>query len=96
MISIKIKSVLNIKKILGASEVTLDIPDGSTLEEVIFIMVNNWGEDLSSQLFNPADKKILPYIRIMINGRDIAFLNRLKTEIHAGDQILLLPPAGGG
>ena len=96
MISVTIKTILDIKKILGASEVTLSVPEGSTLEELLAIMVNRWGEELSSRLLNPANKEILSYIRIMINGRDIAFLNRLKTKIHAGDQILILPPAGGG
>ena len=96
MISIKIKTILDLKQILGASEVTLSISEGSTLEELLLIMVDKWGEDLSSRLFDSSSKQILPYIRIMINGRDIAFLNRLKTEIQDNDQVLILPPAGGG
>jgi molybdopterin converting factor small subunit len=32
----------------------------------------------------------------MVNGQDIAFLNRLETVLKEGDEILILPPVGGG
>jgi molybdopterin converting factor small subunit len=32
----------------------------------------------------------------MVNGRDIAFLHRLKTELQEGDEVLILPPVAGG
>jgi molybdopterin converting factor small subunit len=32
----------------------------------------------------------------MVNGRDITFLNGLKTILKDGDEILIIPPVAGG
>ncbi|MHB1343322.1 MAG: MoaD/ThiS family protein [Thermoleophilia bacterium] len=32
----------------------------------------------------------------MVNGQDIGFLEGLETVVRDGDDILVLPPAGGG
>jgi molybdopterin converting factor small subunit len=58
--------------------------------------VNKWGDDLASQLCEPDSERVLPYIRLMVNGRDIAFLNRMETVLQDGDEILILPPVSGG
>jgi molybdopterin converting factor small subunit len=38
----------------------------------------------------------LPKIRILVNGRDIGFLNGMETELRDGDEVLMLPLVGGG
>jgi molybdopterin converting factor small subunit len=47
-------------------------------------------------LREPKGKALFPYIRIMVNGRDIAFLNRMDTVLQHGDEVLILPPVSGG
>ena len=96
LITVKIRSILDLKRILGKREVQISVPKESTLQEVLVTMVNTWGEELSSRLFEPNSTKPLPYIRLMVNGQDIAFLNRLETVLEEGDEILILPPVGGG
>lgn len=38
----------------------------------------------------------LPFVRVMVNGRQAEFLEGPNTVLHEGDEILLLPPAAGG
>ena len=33
---------------------------------------------------------------ILVNGRDIEFLEGLKTRLRDGDTVAIIPPAGGG
>ena len=69
---------------------------GSTVKDVLITMVDTYGESLSAQLFN-SKGDLFPYIRLMVNGRDIAFLgNKMETALQDGDEILILPPVGGG
>jgi molybdopterin synthase sulfur carrier subunit len=37
-----------------------------------------------------------PGIKIIINGRDIDYLNGLDTQLKDGDVIVIIPPIAGG
>ena len=69
---------------------------GSIVRDVLISLVETYGEKLSAQLFD-SKGGLFPYIRLMVNGRDIAFLEKkIETVLQEGDEILILPPVGGG
>ncbi len=96
MISVKVQTILDIKRILGKREVELLVPEKSTVEDLLRNMVERWGDELSSRLFEPGTHSLFSHIQIMVNGRAIGFLNRMETVLQDGDEVLLLPPAAGG
>jgi molybdopterin synthase sulfur carrier subunit len=96
MINVKVRTILTLKKIVGSGEIRLSLPERSTLEHLVTTLVNRWGDELASQIFEPGTTKLRPYIRLMVNGRDIAFLDRMETVLQDGDEILILPPVSGG
>ena len=96
MIRVKIHTILEIKRIIGQREIEVSVPDGSTLDDLLSQMIDTWGEELRLKLYDPETSKLFPYIRFMVNGRDIGFLNKMETILKDGDEILILPPVGGG
>lgn len=40
--------------------------------------------------------KLKPQYKIMINGRDIEFLDGIDTRVKDGDIVAIFPPVGGG
>jgi len=94
MITVRVRTILTIKKILGKGEEEFSIPEESTLGDLVSIMVSRWKE-LSPHLIEPSTGSI-PRVRFMINGRDIAFLNRMETVLQDEDEVLMLPPVSGG
>jgi sulfur-carrier protein len=96
MITVKVRTILTIKKVLGSGEVDLLVPDQSTLGDLVSAMVGRWGDELSSLVIDPKTGTAFPHIRFMVNGRDIAFLNRMGTVLLEGDEVLILPPVSGG
>jgi sulfur-carrier protein len=96
MITVKVRTILTIKKILGTGEIELPVPEKSTLQELVTKLVNNFGDELASLLLESETRKVLPHIRLMVNGRDIAFLNGMDTVLQPGDEVLILPPVSGG
>ena len=96
MITVKVRTILTIKKILGQGEIELSVPEKSTLQELVTMLVNRFGDELASVLLRPETKNSLPYIRYMVNGRDIAFLGGMDTVLQPGDEVLILPPVSGG
>jgi molybdopterin synthase sulfur carrier subunit len=96
VIKIKVHTILGIKEAIGEREVEVSVPEGSTLQRLLIQMVKNWGEKLSSRLFEPGTERPLPHIRLMVNGRDMAFLDNMATVLQDGDQVLIFPPVSGG
>ena len=74
----------------------MSVPKQSTLQELLVAIVDTWGDELRSRLFEPNSTRPFPHIRLMVNGQDIAFLNGMETVLQDGDEILILPPVGGG
>ena len=96
MINVRISTILTLKEILGQRETEMSVPGGSTLEALLAIMIKTWGEKLSSFLLEPESGQVRSYIRLMVNGQDIGFLNGMETALQEGDEILILPPVAGG
>jgi molybdopterin synthase sulfur carrier subunit len=96
VILVKVRTILTMKTIMGSGEIELPVADGSTLGQLIVTLVNRYGDDLASHLYEPNSKNLRSYIRLMVNGRDIAFLNGMETVLRNGDEVLILPPVSGG
>jgi molybdopterin synthase sulfur carrier subunit len=101
LITLKVRTILDFKRILGKREVQISVLEQSTLQKLLLKMVDSWGDELASHLFKPNSTTPLPHIRLMVNGQDIAFLNiaflnGTETVLQDGDEILILPPVGGG
>jgi molybdopterin synthase sulfur carrier subunit len=96
LITVKVHTILTLKKVLGKGEVELSVSEGSTLGELLTTMTNRWGDELAANLFEAESRDVLPHIRLMVNGQDIIFLNDMETVLQNGDEVLILPPVSGG
>jgi sulfur-carrier protein len=96
MIRVKIHTILTLKKILGKREFEVSLQDGSAVKDLLLWMIQTWGDALSSHLFYPKSDRLLPDIRLLVNGRDIQFLNGTETILRDGDEFLMLPILTGG
>jgi molybdopterin synthase sulfur carrier subunit len=93
---IALRSILKLKEALGGTDLALELPEGTTVSGLLDYMRDRWGERLSLHLFDPENGLPLPYVRIMVNGQTIQFLDGLGTVLKEGDEVLLLPLVGGG
>jgi MoaD family protein len=96
VIQVKIYTILALKEILGKREFEISLPEGSTVRNLISWMIKTWGDKLSPHLFYPASDRLLPHIRLMVNGRDIGFLNGMETILQDRDEFLMVPLVAGG
>ena len=96
MIKIKVYTIMELKKICGQREFELSIPQGSRVKDLLSLMVNKWGDSLSTHLYKPGSDSVLPHIRLMVNGRAIEFLRGMETVLQDGDEFQMLPLVAGG
>lgn len=96
MIKIKVYTIMELKKICGQREFELSVPQGSTVKDLLSLMINKWGNQLSTHLYKPGTDSVLPHIRLMVNGRSIEFLKGMETALQDGDEFQMLPLVAGG
>jgi molybdopterin synthase sulfur carrier subunit len=93
---VMLHTILGIKDVVGQRLTEIELPDGPRIEDFLWYVRERWGEELSSRLFHPDSVEVLPYVRVMVNGQTIEFLEGMETPLKEGDEILILPPVSGG
>jgi sulfur-carrier protein len=89
-------TIMGIKDVIGQRLTELDLPQGSKVADLLRYMKGRWGEGLSTHLFDPDKGDVLPYVRIMVNGQTIQYLQGFETPLEEEDEVLILPPVSGG
>ena len=102
MITVKVRTILDLNETISEREMEISLPRGSTVESLAQHMVKGWGKDLFSHLFDLESNRLLPHIRLMINGEEMISFKDMKNiladgdQVLIGDEVLLFPPLGGG
>ena len=93
---VTLHTILGIKDVVGQRLTEIELPHESTVKDFLMYIKKRWGDELSARLFHPNSVTLLPYVRVMVNGQAIEFLDGMETHLKDGDEILILPPASGG
>jgi len=90
---IKIKLFANLAERAGEDEVEVSAED---VKEALVKLESRY-PSLEEKIFKSREKKELSEsITVIKDGRNITYLNGLKTELNDGDKLSVFPPVGGG
>ncbi|HHV38337.1 MAG TPA: MoaD/ThiS family protein [Tepidimicrobium sp.] len=95
MIKTKVRFASYLQEITGAWEEAWQISDGSNIYELIDKLIACYGKKLEDAIYGE-DGEQRPGLRILLNGRDIRFLDDEKLVLSNGDIVLILPVLAGG
>jgi len=84
-----------LRQVVGSREVDFNLPQGSTLRQLVEEMVKRY-PGLKMEMLDQHGN-LYGHIHIFVNGRDNTFLdNSLDTILNPNDIISIFPPVGGG
>lgn len=76
----------------GKAFMELVLPEGATVKELMEELESRFDIKLGSHESGWPD----PAIKILVNGREIAYLDGVMTRLRDGDVVAFIPPVGGG
>ena len=84
-----------LRKITRKRQERIKIKKDSTFEDMLAILVRRYGENFERYTSSGRGKKGLQLV-FLLNGQDLSQLNGLKTRLHDGDTVAVVPPIAGG
>ncbi|MHA2020852.1 MAG: MoaD/ThiS family protein [Candidatus Thorarchaeota archaeon] len=91
---VKFKSFGPIRRVLDSQVLTVDVPDGSTVRDVIDRVLKIGGPELERIVME--GDRISGNLIIMLNKKDVATLEGENTAVAHDDEIAMLPHVQGG
>ncbi len=90
----EIKVYATLRDVVGGPRVHLDGDETRTVGQMLEALYTRYPE-LRAKLEKSADE-LHSAIHILINGRDMRFIDGLDTPVEPGDEVRIFPPVGGG
>ncbi|MFN8457970.1 MAG: ubiquitin-like small modifier protein 1 [Anaerolineae bacterium] len=90
----EIKVYATLRDVIGGPSVYLEDTSGLTVGQLLQTLCARYPALLAKILIN--NKDLHPALHILVNGRDMRYLNGLETVLTPTDSIRIFPPVGGG
>jgi MoaD family protein len=90
----QVRVYATLRDLVNAKAIELDVRETTSVRRLL----KQAGElypGLSAKLWNEQDE-LSRSIQVLVNGRAIAYLEGLQTQVRPEDRVDLFPPVGGG
>ena len=93
---INVKFFATFRDLLGLKELELEVGPEETLKLIDLLerLFQKFGEEFRNKILENGN--IRPQVNIMINGRNIKFLDEVNSPLKDGDIVAIFPPVAGG
>jgi molybdopterin converting factor small subunit len=95
MSEINVKLLGVIKDAAGTDNTSISIPESSSVNVALRILINLYGDTFKNALLDPVTQTPISTL-ILLNGVEIANLQGLETKLTKGDQLVILSVTHGG
>ncbi|MBC8498879.1 MoaD family protein [Candidatus Bathyarchaeota archaeon] len=95
MIRIDVNYFSNVRALTGESGSTLELPERSSVRDLLIIVAARYGDELREYLFTD-EGGLHSHVVVILNGRGVGVLEGLDTALDDGDRVAILPSIGGG
>lgn len=95
MIRVEVSYFSNVRALTGESGSTLEVPEGSSVHDLLIIVAARYGDELREYLFTD-EGGLHSHVVVILNGKGVGVLDGLDTALDDGDRVAILPSIGGG
>jgi len=96
LINVKVRVFATFRDIVGIKETDFQLPSSVTVRLLVQTLSDKYSHGKLEQEVFDKSGKVQKYVKILVNGRDIDFLDGPSTQLNDGDIVAMFPPVGGG
>ncbi len=94
---IKVRFYAILREIAKRKEIEVELPGNDhTIHDILNLIREKVSADLFKKIMDFWNTKKGPKLIILLNGRNIVYIDGLKTKVKDNDIIDIFPPGGGG
>jgi len=90
----EVKVFATLRDVVGGKSVSVDVGSGISVQQLLAQVLDKYPA-LRPKLLTE-DGQLNSAVHILVNGRDVRFLQGLETVVTAKDTVQMFPPVGGG
>lgn len=95
LIRVEVSYFSNVRALIGESGSTLELPDRSSMHDLLSSVAARYGDELREYLFTD-EGGLHSHVVVILNGKGVGILDGLDTILSDGDRVAILPSIGGG
>ena len=85
-----------VRELVGLREETLELPNGSTVKNLLDLLVERHGQSLRNYIYDHKSDELRRSLQVLVGDKPTSALNGLSTELTDGCVLAIIPPVGGG
>ncbi|MCW4043593.1 MAG: MoaD family protein [Candidatus Bathyarchaeota archaeon] len=85
-----------VREITGKQEETFEIPDKTTVKDLLLILSAKYGQSLRDYIFISGTEEPVSNLNFLLDGNNVSLMNGMKTALYEGCTFAIIPPVGGG
>jgi len=93
-IHVKVEVLGYLRAITGKKEVDVELKGKNTIDELVQTLSGHYGRAMTDAMVAPTSGEFM--VLILVNGKDIDFLEKSKTLVSDGDVVTIIPMTAGG
>lgn len=90
-----VRAFATVREAIGTGYAEVLLEDGSDVRKLLEALARKFGEAFQRQVLL-SEGKLAPYVKLLVNGRDIEYLDGMETRLKDGDEVAIIPPVAGG
>ncbi|MEW6662136.1 MAG: MoaD/ThiS family protein [Bacillota bacterium] len=94
--TITVKVMGPLIKIVGKSTITVSLPSEATLRMLLDHLFECYGDELKNEVLNEDRTDLAPYYKLLVDGRNSKLMAYLDTKLQEGQLVHVMPPIAGG
>jgi sulfur-carrier protein len=97
-LDVKVRYFTRLREIVGKREETIPFPDTTqiTVNILLKALSTKYGDPFTQYVYDAKTGTPRNFLQLLINGTSTASLNGPETQMQNGDELVILPPVGGG
>jgi len=85
-----------VREITGKQEETFEVPDKTTVKDLLLILSAKYGQSLRDYIFMSGTEEPVSNLNFLLDGNNVSLMNGMKTALYEGCTFAIIPPVGGG